>query len=189
MCYQMLRILRIWSFVMSGVQPLSPLPASAPQRKKRNKPKPKPFISFRYRDCQDTSARLCDWLIRRLGRKSVRKDYYCIDGGSDLVEAIETIIPTCTAVIALIGPQWFPPVAKGRRRTSIDYVKLELLCALKHKIAIIPVLVNDTPVPNAKDVPKELRHLLTKKAIRLRCDDFEEDFERLFELLRKTAAR
>jgi hypothetical protein len=180
---------------MSGVALLTAPLAHAPRRTKRTKPKP--FISYRYSDCLDISGRLYDRLALAFGPRNVLKDAYCFEAGTDIAGMIERIVPLSTAVIALIGPEWFVPKSKGRTKAKsqrssarqIDYLRLELQCALKHGIPIIPVLVNGTKLPAAKSVPAELRPLLRMNAIPLRSDpDFPGDANRLIEhLLKKTA--
>ena len=178
---------------MSGVEALSCLPAPARRIKRA---KPKPFISYRYSDSQHISGRLYDRLAQAFGASNVLKDAYCFEAGADIAGMIERIVPASSAVIALIGPNWFPVKGKGKAKgkraggKQVDYLRFELQCALVHGIPVIPVLVNGTDLLAAGAVPAELRPLLRMNAIPLRADpDFHADVDRLIaQLIKKGLA-
>ena len=68
----------------------------------------------------------------------------------------------------VIGSSW-ETIAdrKGRRRIQLpnDSVKSEIANALRQKIPIIPVLVQDAVMPLAEDLPHEIRPLSRRNAV------------------------
>lgn len=163
-----------------------------PRRVKRTKSKStrsrrerKIFISYRRCDSTDISGRLYDRLALRYGRNQVIKDVNSIPPGTEFRTYIESVIPTCSAVIALIGPKWQSPTkSKKRPPATIDYVRLELSGALMNSIPVIPVLIGKTKMPSSRSLPKDLRELVKRHATQLRSDpDFHHDVDRLLEFL------
>lgn len=146
------------------------------------KPRRLIFISYRRADSAEISGRLYDWLSHTFGRDCVIKDVYSIPPGVDFRVFIERMIPSCTSLIAIIGPQWRLDQPDKRRAApkEDDLVRLELQCALAHGIPIVPVLVGGVDVPPPKRLPKELRGIVRRQAIPLRSDpDFHRDVDRL----------
>ncbi|MFT5447352.1 MAG: hypothetical protein ACI9DC_002527 [Gammaproteobacteria bacterium] len=61
-----------------------------------------------------------------------------------------------------------------------DWVRQEVATALELGIKVIPVIVDNAPIPKAKELPLELRPLLDLNALKLRQDlDFDIDVQRL----------
>ncbi|MFM9939693.1 MAG: toll/interleukin-1 receptor domain-containing protein [Hyphomicrobiaceae bacterium] len=147
------------------------------QRKKR-----RIFISYRRSDSADVSGRLYDWLALKFGNRCVIKDVYSIPPGVDFCDFIEDVVPNCSCMLAMIGPDWLAGKRNAPRslKKTDDFVRFELQCALDNKIPVFPILVGGAKLPPAKQLPKELRGILKRNAVPLRSDpDFRGDADRL----------
>jgi hypothetical protein len=152
-----------------------------PARRGKKK-KPKVFISYRRFESSEISGRLYDKIAAVYGRQRVIKDVYSIPPGVDFCDFIEKVIPTCSSLVAIIGPDWSTGRPDDPRsiKSSADMVRLELACALANGIPVFPILVGGAKLPSARSLPKELRGLLRRNAIQLRGDpDFHLDADRL----------
>ena len=90
--------------------------------------------------------------------------------------------------LAIIGPNWLHVRNKeGHRRldTDGDWVRVEIATALVRQIKVIPVIIDDAVVPDASDLPSDLRPLASRQAITLRNRQFDQDFAALVETLRE----
>ena len=105
------------------------------------------FISYRRGDASGYAGRLREALDRRLGEGRVFRDADAIEPGQDFVQAIETRVGECGALLALIGQKWLHATnAAGQRRLDLadDFVTLEIAGALKRpEVLVVPVLVEN----------------------------------------------
>ena len=93
-------------------------------------------------------------------------------------------------LLALIAPGWLETKAPGGGRridSDDDFVRQEIGTALQLGRKVIPVLFDDTPMPEAAQLPDPLRKLSTCDALTLRGKNFEYDVQ-LEELVRLIAA-
>ena len=86
-------------------------------------------------------------------------DFDSIRAGLDFRTQIKQTIDQSNVVIALIGPKWVgvDPDLKRRIDDPNDFVRLEISHALERDIPIIPVLVNNSPLPKPESLPEGLR--------------------------------
>ena len=145
---------------------------------------PKVFISYRRSDSLAATGRLYDRLNTAYPGMFFR-DVSGIGVGVDFAKEIERAIASSVALIAVIGPTWATESVNGRRRLDDpdDFVRLEVLNALKRGIRIIPVLVGGASIPEEEQLPPELHPLRKWNAIRLVEEYYEEGLERLIDAL------
>ena len=145
---------------------------------------PKVFISYRRNDSLAATGRLYDRLNTAYPGMFFR-DVSGIGVGVDFVKEIERAVASSVALIAVIGPAWATESVGGRRRLDDpdDFVRLEVLNALKRGIRIIPVLVGNASMPEEEQLPPELQPLRKWNAIRLVEEYYEEGLERLIDAL------
>ena len=132
------------------------------------------------------TERICDRLADFHGREAIFKDVDSIGISSDFRDSLTKAIRGCDVVLAVIGTKWMGPTDERLRRIDDpgDFVRLEVEQALKERIPIVPVLIDDAPMPRADDLPPTLRPLAYLHSTRMRCDpDFRYDFDRLATLL------
>jgi hypothetical protein len=148
------------------------------------KTSPKVFISYRRSDSLAATGRLYDRLNTAYPGMFFR-DVSGIGVGVDFAKEIERAVSSSVALIAVIGPAWVTESADGKRRLDDpdDFVRLEVLHALRRGIRIIPVLVGNALMPEEKHLPPELHPLLKWNAIGLVEEYYEEGLERLIDAL------
>lgn len=126
-------------------------------------------ISYRREDTLPIAGRLYDRLQTDFGKGNVFMDFDSIPYGVDFREHIKQMLDRSKVLIALIGPDWF---GKRRQRTRriddpADFVRLEIAYAFERGIPVIPVLINDTPMPKPTDLPPEIEGLAFRNAVTL----------------------
>jgi hypothetical protein len=107
----------------------------------------------------------------------------------DFVDHVAEHISRCGAVIVVIGKRWLTIKDKQRRRRLNDVddlVRAEIRAALQQGIPVIPVMVQNASMPDAKDLPDDLRLLVRRTGIQLRAEHWKDGVDRLVREL-KTA--
>lgn len=139
-------------------------------------------ISYRRQDSSPVAGRLYDRLQAEFGKGSVFMDFDSIPYGVDFREHIKQTLKRAKVVVAIIGPEWSGGKELSNRRIDdpTDFVRLEVASALENGIPIIPVLVNNTPMPEAKNLPPELEGLAFRNGLVLDTGiDFHHHADRL----------
>jgi Sulfatase-modifying factor enzyme 1/TIR domain len=139
-------------------------------------------ISYRREDSLPTAGRLYDRLQAKFGKENVFMDFDSIPPGMDFREQIKQMIERSKLVIAIIGPHWLgeQPDASHRIDNPADFVRLEIAYALERGIPVIPVLVNNTPMPSPEKLPQEIEGLAFRNALTLDTGiDFHHHVDRL----------
>ncbi|MFN2622621.1 MAG: TIR domain-containing protein [Chthoniobacterales bacterium] len=139
-------------------------------------------ISYRRQDSSPVAGRLYDRLQAEFGKGSVFMDFDSIPYGVDFREHIKQTLQRAKVVVAIIGPEWTGGKELANRRIddAADFVRLEVASALESGIPIIPVLVNNTPMPEAKNLPPELEGLAFRNGLALDSGiDFHHHTDRL----------
>ena len=88
-------------------------------------------------------------------------DIDTIAPGTDFTTELERALVGTTVVLVIIGRRWLTAAdAQGRRRLDVsdDFVRREILTALQRGARLIPVLVQNTTMPTAADLPDTLAH-------------------------------
>jgi hypothetical protein len=145
------------------------------------------FISYRRADTAGYAGRLHEYLAPVFGEPNIFMDIDNIPPGEDFIRVIEYAIQRCDVVLVLIGPHWATLTdAQGYRRLHDphDFVRLEVATALaRPNLRVVPVLVNDAPMPSAGDLPADLQSLTRRNAIELSNERFRYDVDRLIKAL------
>ena len=144
------------------------------------------FISYRRSDSQMVAGRLRESLARHLGDEAIFRDKDSISAGEDWTRAIEASLNKNAIVLALIGPSWTTARDKsGARRLDdpADWNRVELELALKRSARVIPLLIDETSMPQESELPQSLGPLARINALKLRDDDWDSDIKRLMQAL------
>ena len=153
---------------------------------------PRLFLCYRRDDTQDAAGRLHDRLVDAYGEESVFMDIDSVPLGVDFVEFVTEQIASCRAVVVMIGQRWVTIRDKQRRRrldNPDDLVRAEVAAALKRKIPVIPVLVQNAPMPSADVLPEDLRLLARRNGLELSATRWKGDVQRLLTELDKYLPR
>lgn len=141
------------------------------------------FISYRRNDTADMAGRLYGDLKKKFSNAEIFFDANEIPSGAELSNYIREKIKEADLLLAIIGWNWTDyseETKKNRIFEEYDWVKEELLIAIKNKTPIMPVLAFGAPFPSRKAIPIDIRHILNINSARLRRDpDYESDFEEL----------
>ncbi len=142
-------------------------------------PRPRVFLSYRRADTRHAAGRAAD---RLADRYELFMDIDTIPPGVDFTAYLQRAVGGCDVLLAFIGEQWAQAVDEtGRRRLDDpdDWVAAELATALERDVPVIPVLVDDTRLPDAAELPERLRPLLRRQAAPLRFASFSADLAHL----------
>jgi TIR domain len=145
------------------------------------------FINYRQHDSPMAAGRIYDRLKNDLGTEHVFIDAD-IPKGNDWEKDLNAHLDQACVFLAVIGPNWLDIRDEhGRRRLDIanDWVRVEIATALSRNIKVIPIIINDASIPNADDLPDDLKPLVKFQTIRLRNREFDQDFEALTHSLRQ----
>jgi hypothetical protein len=116
-------------------------------------------ISYRRADVKAVAGRIYDRLASRYGAASVFMDVDHIPLGIDYRSHIKSVLTQSDVLLAVIGPAWLGARPDGRRRIdeAADPVRLEVETALGQGARVIPLLVDDTPMPGEPELPESLK--------------------------------
>jgi len=147
------------------------------------------FISYRRQETAWPARQLYDVLSARFGPEQIFKDVDDIEPGDDFVDRITGAVSSCDVLLALIGHLWAQVTDEaGNRRLDDpgDFVRLEITTALDRGIRVIPILVDDAPMPLSVQLPDELKSLVRRQAVRIDPETF--DTHRLLDTMAETLA-
>ncbi|MCB1784746.1 MAG: TIR domain-containing protein [Chromatiaceae bacterium] len=141
--------------------------AAAPAAPRRETPSPPRkarsdltlFVSYRREDSRAVTGRICDRLTAHFGRRGVFRDVDSIPIGMDFRDKIRETIDQADMLVAVIGPRWVDirdQHGEVRLAQPEDYVRLEIESALAKGIPVIPVLIDDAPMPGTDQLPESL---------------------------------
>jgi hypothetical protein len=120
------------------------------------------FISYR-REESVYALLLYHRLTREFGAEQVFRDIERISPGEDFVTRLDQEIRKSQAMAVLIGKGWL------RLRSSLskpeDFMRREVLLALKERLAVFPVLVGGAGMPSARQLPRCLSAFARVNAI------------------------
>jgi hypothetical protein len=116
-------------------------------------------------------------------------DVDSIRPGENYQSVLKDDLEKCNTMVVVIGPRWLEllrPSGPTDSETSHDYVRLEVASALERKVPIFPVLVDGATMPEAKDLPDDLKPLAFRQAFSIRHDSFPRDMWGLEQELRRS---
>lgn len=153
---------------------------------------PKVFISYRRADTGDLCDRLATRLRWALGSDAVFRDVNTILAGSSFPDVLRQGIEACPVMLALIGPEWLTPVGSPPRRRlddPDDWVRAEIVSALRLGHLVIPVLAEGAPRLDGAALPPDLAPLAQFAALPLRSSAaFDQDVRALLGAIRPHVA-
>ena len=146
------------------------------------------FIGYRRDDSAGHARALFDRLRAHFGADLVFMDVTDIEPGMDFTEVLDKAIGSCDVLLAVIGREWLTATdTSGSRRldNQHDFVRLEMTTALRRKIPVIPVLVQNAVMPSASLLPAEIAALATRQSVELRDTRWDADVMDLIKALEK----
>ena len=150
------------------------------------------FINYRRDDAKAPAGRLYDRLEAVFGPEQLFFDVDHIAAGQDFVKVLDDQVGSCAAMLSFVGPGWLDARdGDGRRRLDDpdDFVRLEIEAALTRGILLIPVLLDNTPMPREDELPESLAGFARRNATRLTHERFRSDMDGLVTLLQQEVGR
>ena len=148
------------------------------------------FISYRRSDAAGHARLLHKDLAQFFDAERLFFDRETIESGVDFPQTLSNAVAEAKVLLAVIAPQWLAVADEnGKRRLDNpgDFVRREIALALVQGKKVIPVLLDDAPMPGAQALPEDLQPLASRDALTLRGKTYEYD-RQLAELVRLIAA-
>jgi hypothetical protein len=101
---------------------------------------------------------------------------------------IEEAVNSSAVLVALIGREWATLTDEdgGRRLNNPDdFVRFEVKAALERGVRVIPVLVDGASPLRQQELPADLHKLARLNALKLSYDRYQDDANRLFDIIRR----
>ncbi|MFD5024923.1 toll/interleukin-1 receptor domain-containing protein [Streptomyces sp. NPDC058373] len=144
---------------------------------------PHVFINYRSGDGEQASAHLDDALRQRFGDDASFRDGRSIRLGRDFREELRESVRSCEVLLVLAGPGW---AAHPELRRENDWVREEILEALRNDVLIVPVLLGrGTPRPSKADLPPELASVADRQCLTYEAHRAEYDVPAIIQALTK----
>lgn len=141
------------------------------------------FISYRRDDSRDICGRIYDHLVRVFGKANMFRDIENILPDELFAEAIIRNAEACTMLLAVVGPTWLDVLLeRSGDAKSFDFVRFEIETAIKRKIPVIPIYVNNAPLlfEREDEIPETLKQLTEVNGVVIRPDaHFQSDISNL----------
>lgn len=151
---------------------------------------PRVFINYRVQDQAGYATLVYRELVRRFGEESLFFASRSIRSGADFVLELFARLRECDVLLAVIGPHWAAHGGRDRRVGGVDFdwVHKEIAEAFALGVRVIPVLVEDTELPDESLLPTEISALARCQSVRLRHYSIDADLDRLVTELRSASA-
>jgi hypothetical protein len=146
---------------------------------------PRICLSYRRADSGAIVGRIYDRLVGRYGAEAVFMDVSGIPYGADFRDHIQTVFRDAKVLVAVIGPAWLGQKDKRNRiHEKVDPVHVEIHTALRQRILVLPVLIDNATMPSSDDLPRDIRELAFRNAMRIDSGvDFPFHINRLLTLI------
>jgi hypothetical protein len=139
------------------------------------------FISYRREETAGHAGRLEERLESHFGAEQVFRDIEDLTPGLPFPDAIDRRLDQASVILVLIGARWLVAEHDGVRRLDRedDYVRIEVARALHSGKPVVPVLIDDVPMPEPAQLPEPLAGLARRHAVRLTDAGWHDDVARL----------
>ena len=141
------------------------------------------FISYRRNESAGHAGRLFDRLTARFGEDRVFMDVDTLNPSDHFASRIEKAIATADVMLVLIGSTW--AAQADRLARPDDFIRREILAALRVECRLIPVCLDGAAMPDAAALPGDLQPLLRSEGAVLRHGEFVRDADHLADTLAK----
>src|SRR5262249_51977114 len=104
--------------------------------------------------------------------------------GENFHEVLAAKVANCKVLLAVIGRQWLE-MLQARLSEEGDFVRFEIVEALRRRVPVIPVLIDGAELPSEVQLPDELKELSRRTAVSVRATTFRADADQLIASLRR----
>jgi hypothetical protein len=145
------------------------------------------FISYRRNDSRYQARMIYGAFQQAVPRDRLFMDVDSIPPGADFVGVLQSWVTQCEIMLALIGPGWIeatdPKTGRMRLDDPNDFVRIEIREALSRNIPVVPVLLDETPMPKIEQLPDDMKGLVRRQAEFVAYRTFDADVRRLIKEL------
>ena len=152
---------------------------------------PRVTLSYRRDDSAGIARLIFERLKPRYGADSVFMDIDAIEFGEDYRDKIHQALGQTDFLLVLIGPRWLGPTPNGRNRINdaTDPVRMEVERALEIGLRVVPILLENTPMPGPGDLPESLGRLSYLNAAEVSAGrEFDGQIDRIIRFIDRTFA-
>jgi len=144
------------------------------------------FINYRRDDTRDMAARIHDRLAAAFGGANIFMDVDILVPGQRFDRELAERLDRTLVFLCVIGPRWLQLLHEREASGERDFAREEIVEALRRgsTVTVIPVLIEQTPLPRAADLPKDIRDLVLHHAHTVRHAHFGGDLDRLAAAIR-----
>jgi hypothetical protein len=142
------------------------------------------FVSYRIDDSVYATAAIADRLGQVFGPENVFRDRDALALGAIYPTKIRRALERCDTVLAVVGPSWLEIRDSSGQRcldNPQDWVRTELRMAFERDIPVVPVLLDDTPLPDPRRLPADITALSLSTYWQVRHQSFESDIRGLID--------
>jgi hypothetical protein len=151
------------------------------------------FISYRRRDSGQIVASIYNFIAEAFGPASIFIDTKGIPDGAYFTLVIEQNIRDAKVMLVIMGKDWLGMGSDGHRRIDEQddlvraEVRLGLELARQGRLALIPVLIDDAPMPSPQQLPSDLSDLHWRNAAQIHSSVtyLTDDINRLLDTINK----
>lgn len=143
------------------------------------------FVSYRRTDSWPARW-ITEAFTSRFGEAAMFRDEQSIRLGADFRTEIDEAIQQCRILLCLVGQDWLDldlPRDERRIFSDEDWPRIEVEKALQLERAVVPVFLDEAPIPTKEDLPDSLEQLAYSQGFRVRVETAEDDLRRLCERL------
>lgn len=144
------------------------------------------FISYRRADTADAAQRLLRKINTDHPELVVFLDEAAMVGGEEWSTRLRNEIDKADIVLLLIGQYWQNRAGLARLHKTDDVLRGEIAFAIRHEKPIIPILIGSAKMPQLNQLPEEIQAIVGYHAERLQNENFDADWTRIVQSIKKT---
>jgi hypothetical protein len=137
------------------------------------------FINYRKQGEAYAAALLDERLSKRFGTSSVFRASRSIAAGEDYELAILRAVEQCRAMLVVVGPHWSAAFSEKRCEPRDDWVRREIVEALKQDKHVMPVLLSGVQRLSEEGIPPDVARLTRFQYLRFDYRNLDEDANRI----------
>src|SRR5262249_4743517 len=145
------------------------------------------FISYRREDEPAFAGRLFDLLTATFAHHDIFMDLSEPTITADTAVAAIQLVEKCSVFLPIIGPRWFYVESRSSSPKLFgkdDAIRKEIESALSLTCLIVPILVDNTPMPPSNALPPSIAHLSNLNALRVTHPRFHDDMKPLIKAIK-----
>jgi O-acetyl-ADP-ribose deacetylase (regulator of RNase III) len=141
------------------------------------------FVNYRVREQSGYASLIYRELAQRFGAERVFMASRSLRPGDDFTERILDTLRRCEVLLAVIGSQWLTHFGDQ----DDDWVRREIREAFQAGLRVVPVLVEDTDLLDAGQLPDDIAKLARCQYVRVRHHSLDTDLAFLVDELLRVA--